>query len=419
MARPARRRGHAGCRTAGSPEPARGVHGTRPRPAGAGPRYRRVLTRVRRGHDHAAPAQAAGRPGRERPRGMGLGRTEHAGGPRRSSSLRGRRRRARGVPRDPDLRARLRRPARDRHPAHAPAGRVRALRIPRRHLAADRGRAVPAGPVGGLGAGWRVRPGLPERVRPVHGRAAGGRVGRPRRDPAACARRRGRARPGPQRHVPGAAPTGPVRPPVLGIRRPGGTVERRPGLSGRARTGRRQAGGALAERRAAGALAGSGRPGPVGIQRLRLSRGGPAGRPLPGRRAHPSRKPAGRAGPRPRDPRVGGSRQASPDPAPGAQLRVPRRRRGGARARRGRARGPRQFEFIQHSWINDPKFVGLYDDPDPLVGARSGSHSVFTVQRSPVRARLPSMPEFVSVRGGAYLFLPGIRAVRYLATLGS
>jgi hypothetical protein len=29
------------------------------------------------------------------------------------------------------------------------------------------------------------------------------------------------------------------------------------------------------------------------------------------------------------------------------------------------------------------------------------------------------MPEFVSVRGGAYLFLPGIRAVRYLATLGS
>jgi Dyp-type peroxidase family len=79
----------------------------------------------------------------------------------------------------------------------------------------------------------------------------------------------------------------------------------------------------------------------------------------------------------------------------------------------------RQFEFIQHSWINDPKFVGLYDDPDPLVGARSGSHSVFTVQRSPVRARLPSMPEFVSVRGGAYLFLPGIRAVRYLATLGS
>jgi deferrochelatase/peroxidase EfeB len=79
----------------------------------------------------------------------------------------------------------------------------------------------------------------------------------------------------------------------------------------------------------------------------------------------------------------------------------------------------RQFEFIQHSWINDPKFVGLYGDPDPLVGARSGDRREFTIQASPVRTRLASVPEFVSVRGGAYFFLPGIRALRYLATRGS
>jgi Dyp-type peroxidase family len=79
----------------------------------------------------------------------------------------------------------------------------------------------------------------------------------------------------------------------------------------------------------------------------------------------------------------------------------------------------RQFEFIQHTWVNDPKFSGLYDDPDPLVGARSGNRGDVTIQGRPVRTRLQGMPEFTSVRGGAYFFLPGIRALRYLATLRS
>jgi Dyp-type peroxidase family len=79
----------------------------------------------------------------------------------------------------------------------------------------------------------------------------------------------------------------------------------------------------------------------------------------------------------------------------------------------------RQFEFIQHSWVNDPKFSGLYDDPDPLVGARTDPRNDITVQARPVRTRLQGMPEFTSVRGGAYFFLPGVRALRYLATLGS
>src|SRR5437763_7272847 len=28
----------------------------------------------------------------------------------------------------------------------------------------------------------------------------------------------------------------------------------------------------------------------------------------------------------------------------------------------------RQFEFVQDSWVNNPKFGELYDEPDPLVG---------------------------------------------------
>jgi deferrochelatase/peroxidase EfeB len=75
----------------------------------------------------------------------------------------------------------------------------------------------------------------------------------------------------------------------------------------------------------------------------------------------------------------------------------------------------RQFEFIHQTWVNSPKFGGLYDEPDPLL-AREGS---FSIPGSPVRRRLTGVPRFVTVRGGAYLLLPGLRAVRYLAGLGA
>ncbi|WP_328966606.1 Dyp-type peroxidase [Streptomyces sp. NBC_00239] len=74
----------------------------------------------------------------------------------------------------------------------------------------------------------------------------------------------------------------------------------------------------------------------------------------------------------------------------------------------------RQFEFIQHTWLNNPDFNGLYDGPDPVVGARQDHHSTFTVQARPVRTRYRDLPQFVYVRGGAYFFLPGLRALRYL-----
>lgn len=81
----------------------------------------------------------------------------------------------------------------------------------------------------------------------------------------------------------------------------------------------------------------------------------------------------------------------------------------------------RQFEFIQHTWANNPKFDGLYADDDPLIGDRGAGSTdeagMFTVQASPVRRRVTGMPRFVQVRGGAYFFMPGIRAVRFLAAL--
>lgn len=76
----------------------------------------------------------------------------------------------------------------------------------------------------------------------------------------------------------------------------------------------------------------------------------------------------------------------------------------------------RQFEFVQHTWLTNPKFNGLYDDPDPIVGPAGRS---LTVQSEPVNRRVTGLPSFVGVRGGAYFFLPGVRAVRYLASLAS
>ena len=77
----------------------------------------------------------------------------------------------------------------------------------------------------------------------------------------------------------------------------------------------------------------------------------------------------------------------------------------------------RQFEFVQHTWLNNATFSGLYDDTDPLTGTRQPAGATFTVPERPVRRRYRGLPQFVRTRGGAYFFLPGISALRYLAQL--
>jgi Dyp-type peroxidase family len=81
----------------------------------------------------------------------------------------------------------------------------------------------------------------------------------------------------------------------------------------------------------------------------------------------------------------------------------------------------RQFEFIQQTWLNNPKFGGLTHDRDPLVG-RAGTDltgdpepRVFTRASTPFRERVIGLPSFVRVRGGGYFFLPSLRALGYLA----
>jgi Dyp-type peroxidase family len=77
----------------------------------------------------------------------------------------------------------------------------------------------------------------------------------------------------------------------------------------------------------------------------------------------------------------------------------------------------RQFEFIQQAWISSPNFAGLYDEADPMLGGRTQAAGAFTIPKCPVRERLSGVLTHVTVRGGAYFFLPSLAALRYLSSL--
>src|SRR4051795_7398843 len=76
----------------------------------------------------------------------------------------------------------------------------------------------------------------------------------------------------------------------------------------------------------------------------------------------------------------------------------------------------RQFEFAQNVWANDKNFHELGNERDPIIGTQDGTLE-FKIPKRPIRKRITGLPAFTTVRGGAYFFLPGLRALRYLSTL--
>jgi Dyp-type peroxidase family len=76
----------------------------------------------------------------------------------------------------------------------------------------------------------------------------------------------------------------------------------------------------------------------------------------------------------------------------------------------------RQFEFVQSEWMNDGAFFGGSGGKDPVAGAADGA-GIFDIPQRPLRRRLQGLPRFVVTRGGEYCFLPGLRALRWLAEL--
>jgi Dyp-type peroxidase family len=80
-----------------------------------------------------------------------------------------------------------------------------------------------------------------------------------------------------------------------------------------------------------------------------------------------------------------------------------------------------QFEFVQQTWCNNPRFGGLVDNKDPIMGDndRKDQPSSHMTIPGPARSwRTGPLPRFVTVRAGAYLFMPSMRALRFLAASG-
>jgi Dyp-type peroxidase family len=73
----------------------------------------------------------------------------------------------------------------------------------------------------------------------------------------------------------------------------------------------------------------------------------------------------------------------------------------------------RQFESVQLQWLNDGNGFHLGHDSDFLLGSPLGTGKM-TVQGDPPFMLGPQGP-FVTTRGGEYLFMPGLAALRALA----
>jgi hypothetical protein len=76
----------------------------------------------------------------------------------------------------------------------------------------------------------------------------------------------------------------------------------------------------------------------------------------------------------------------------------------------------RQFEFVQSEWINGSTCLGLSEGKDTIAGSNDGG-TTYSFPRRPIPKRLEGIPRFVVTRGGEYCFMPGLRALRWLADL--
>jgi len=83
----------------------------------------------------------------------------------------------------------------------------------------------------------------------------------------------------------------------------------------------------------------------------------------------------------------------------------------------------RQFEFVQNAWMMSSKFAGLQQQRDPLLAGREplldgmATDEFHRPDAEGPPQKTAGLPQFITVRGGAYFFMPGISALRYLAAL--
>jgi deferrochelatase/peroxidase EfeB len=80
-----------------------------------------------------------------------------------------------------------------------------------------------------------------------------------------------------------------------------------------------------------------------------------------------------------------------------------------------------QYEFVLRRWENDSEFAGAVrlhpKSKDPLVGTQDPAESIFVIPQanggSPIE--VTGLSSFVTTKAAAYLFLPSIRAIKFIA----
>jgi Dyp-type peroxidase family len=81
----------------------------------------------------------------------------------------------------------------------------------------------------------------------------------------------------------------------------------------------------------------------------------------------------------------------------------------------------KQFEFIQYTWANYPKFKRLSADPDPFIGVKenpkTGTEQNFTIPTETVNNVVTGLQSFVTVKGGGYFFFPSKSVIRFLGSI--
>ncbi len=80
----------------------------------------------------------------------------------------------------------------------------------------------------------------------------------------------------------------------------------------------------------------------------------------------------------------------------------------------------RQFEFVQSVWANTSTFGDLCNEVDPIISPRPTANQPhcheFTTPQDKIRNRYKEVPEFTTVVGGAYFFMPGIEALKFIVS---
>ena len=78
------------------------------------------------------------------------------------------------------------------------------------------------------------------------------------------------------------------------------------------------------------------------------------------------------------------------------------------------ARAYDTIEFLQQEWINRGNFIDLGGELDPIVGLHE-EPGTFTIPDEPARRRVNGVTTFNRLRGGEYMFMPSISALKWIA----